>query len=191
LSPPVEHLFNSHAGFIHNQQGSHVQVRNAAVLEELVPEVDMGIPLGAAEGQMEPVADEHEEDDLEVLPAKPDGFPRCCRKAVVPHDVTLLCRSARIETKNKGFNPNSASASNTASPAPLAKGKKNKGKSVVTSMMEATAYEGHNVLGAPPAPHLSVTNVQAIGVGFCKMSAESVSGEALKASDNARNKNQN
>jgi hypothetical protein len=48
-----------------------------------------------------------------------------------------------------------------------------------------------SVSGAPPAPHLSVTNVQAIGVGFCKMPTESVSGEALKASNNARNKNQN
>jgi hypothetical protein len=147
--------------------------------------------LGAAKGQMEPVADERDEDDLEVLPAKPDGFPRCRRKAVMPHDVTLLHSSARIETKNKGFNPNTASTSNIASSAPSAKVKKNKGKYVVTSMMEAIAYEGHSVPGAPPAPHLYVTNVQAIGVGFCKTSAESVSGEALKASDNARNKNQN
>jgi hypothetical protein len=136
-----------------------------------------------------PMDDEHEEDDLDVLPVKPDGFPRHHCKVVVPHDVTLLHRSAWIETKNKGFNPNSASASNIASPDRLAKGKKNNGKSIVTSKMEVTAYEGHSVPGAPPAPHLSVTNVQAIGVGFCKMSAASVSGETLKASDNAGNKN--
>jgi hypothetical protein len=96
---------------------------------------------------MEPMVDEREEDDLEVLPAKPNGFPRCHHKAMVPHDVTLLHRSARIETKNKGFHPNSVLASNTASLAPSAKGKENKGKSIVTSMMEATAYEGQCVGG--------------------------------------------
>jgi hypothetical protein len=56
--------------------------------------------------------------------------------------------------------------------------------------MEDTAYEGHSVPGASPAPHLSASNVQTIGVGFCKMPAKSVLGEALQKSDNARNNNQ-
>jgi hypothetical protein len=97
----------------------------------------------------------------------------------VPHDFSLLHRSARLEIKNQGFNPNSASASNASLSAPSVKGKKNKGKSTITSMMDGTAYEGHSVPRAPPAPHLSVASVQAIGVGFCKMSVTSVSGDVL------------
>jgi hypothetical protein len=122
------------------------------------------------------MADDHDGEDLQVLPARSEGFPRHRRTEVVPHDVSLLCRSTRLEAKNKGLNLNSASASNASSSAPSAKGKKNKGKSAITSMMEATAYEGHSVPGAPPAPHLLATNLQAIGVGFCKMPAVSVSG---------------
>jgi hypothetical protein len=137
------------------------------------------------------MTDDHDDEGLQILPAKPDGFPRNRRKAMVPHDVSLLCRSKRLKIKNQGFNLNSASASNASLSAPSAKGKKNKGKSAVTSMMEATAYVGHSVLGAPPAPHLSVANVQAIGVGFCKMPVASVSGNALQKSNDARNNTQN
>jgi hypothetical protein len=86
----------------------------------------------------------------------------------VPHDFSLLRRSARLEIKNQGFNPNSDSASNASLSAPSVKGKKNKGKSAITSMMEGTAYEGHSVPRAPPAPHLSVASVQAIGVAFAR-----------------------
>jgi hypothetical protein len=165
--------------------------RNAAVLEELLPEVEPGTPLGATAEQADPLPDDRVDEGLQILPVRPEGFPRHRRKAVVPHDVSLLFCSARLEIKNQGFNPNSASASNASLLAPSAKGKKNKGKSAVSSMMEATAYEGHSVLGAPPAPHLSDVNVQAIGVGFCKMPVASVSGDVLQKSDDARNNTQN
>jgi hypothetical protein len=82
-------------------QGSQVQVRNPAVLEELLPEADIGTPLGATAEQVEPMVDDREEDDLEVIPARPDGFPRHRSKAVVPHDVSLLRCSVWLETKNK------------------------------------------------------------------------------------------
>jgi hypothetical protein len=186
-----EHHLISLAGILDNQQGSQVHERNAAILEELLPEAEPGTPLGAAVEQVDTMADDHDDEDHDVLPARPKGFPKRRHKVVVSHDVSLLHCNARLETKNKGFNPNSASASNTTSSAPSAKGKKSKGKSAVTSMMEATAYEGHSVSGAPPAPHLSAANVQAIGMDFCKMPAASVSGEALQKSDDVRNNTQN
>jgi hypothetical protein len=39
------------------------------------------------------------------------------------------------------------------------------------------------VPGAPPAPHLSLANVQAIGSGFCKMPPTTVSKKALLSGD--------
>jgi hypothetical protein len=186
-----EHHLVSFVSSLDNQQGSQVHGRNIAVLEELLPEVELGNPLGAIAEQVNPMPDDPDDEGLQILPARPEGFPRRRRKVVVPHDVSLLCHSARLEIKNQGFNPNFASTSNASLSANSAKGKKNKGKSAVTSMMEATTYEGLSVPGAPPAPHLSAANVQAIGVGFCKMSVVSVSGDALQKLDDARNKTQN
>jgi hypothetical protein len=51
------------------------------------------------------------------------------------------------------------------------------GKAIMSAY--GLAYEGHSVPGVVPVPHLSVTNVQAIGAGFCKMQPIVVSIVAL------------
>jgi hypothetical protein len=116
------------------------------------------------------------EAELQVLQARPEVFLRRCCKAAVPVDTSLLCRSARLEMINKGFNPNMATPADPASSSTQiskSKGKKNKGKAVMS--VDGPAYEGHSVPGVTPAPHLSVANVQAIGAGYCKMHPSVVS----------------
>jgi hypothetical protein len=60
---------------------------------------------------------------------------------------------------------------------------KAKGKGKTPVSMIDPLYEGHSMPGAPPAPHLSLENVQAIGSGFCKMSPNAVSEKALLPGD--------
>jgi hypothetical protein len=121
----------------------------------------------------------------EALPSKPPGFPRCRCKVVAPLDTPLFHRSARLEKINQGFNPNVAVHGTLASSflVPRKKGKelKNKGKAL---MLEGVAYMGHNIPGAPLAPHLSLENIQSIGMGYCKMQPRGVSDEALQAPNN-------
>jgi hypothetical protein len=126
-------------------------------------------------------------DDIQILQAKPDGFPRRRHKAVVPLDTSLLRPSARLEKIQQGFNPNnnstkgSGSASSSALPPSKAKNPKNKGKIVIH---DGPAYAGSSVPGAPSSPRLSLENAQSIGTGFCKMLPGAVSGAVLQAPDN-------
>jgi hypothetical protein len=66
----------------------------------------------------------------------------------------------------------------------VAKRKVNKGKGKALMPMDGLAYEGHSMPGVAPAPYLSVANVQAIGVGFCKMQPSAVSATAIHAPAN-------
>jgi hypothetical protein len=50
--------------------------------------------------------------------------------------------------------------------------------------LDGPAYTGHSILGAPPVPHLSLGNIQSIGVGYYKMQPGAVSDEALQAPSN-------
>jgi hypothetical protein len=97
------------------------------------------------------------------LVGKPPGFPGRPNKKKAPLDTSLLRHSARLERINKGFNPSSASqsVSRTAQGQSSCKAK-DKGKKPV--MVDDPLYEGHSVPGAPPAPHLSLVNVQVIAV---------------------------
>jgi hypothetical protein len=83
--------------------------------------------------------------------------------------MSLLRRSLRLETRNNGFNP-SFSIKETAADASVTPRKvKNKGKGKAPLADEGSAYEGHTIPGALSSPHLSLSNAQVIGVGFCKM----------------------
>jgi hypothetical protein len=123
------------------------------------------------------------DESCEALPSKPPGFPRHRRKAVVPLDTSILCSSARLEKINQGFNPNDVvhGTTTSSSTVPVAKGKepKNKGKAMV---LDGPAYMGHSVPGAPPAPHLSLGNIQSIGVCYCKMQAMKISTTKVSSS---------
>jgi hypothetical protein len=57
------------------------------------------------------------------------------------------------------------------------------GKGKVPMSVANPLYEGHSVPGAPPAPHLSLGNVQAIGCDFCKMPPSAVSEKVLLPGD--------
>jgi hypothetical protein len=114
--------------------------------------------------------------DLQVLQARPEGFPWRRRKTAMPIGTSILCRSARLEKINKGFNSTSSGQAAPASSSTHTS--KGKGKHVHTMplmMDDGPANVGHSVPNVPPAPHLSVANVQAIGEGFCKMHPSVVS----------------
>jgi hypothetical protein len=138
--------------------------------------------LDVVAGRTQELAD-NTKDKLGVLQARPEGFPRRHCKVVVPMDTSLLRHSVRLERINKGFSPNMAAtadpAGSSSSQTSKNKGKKNKGKVVITA--DGPAYEGHSVLGVAPMPHLSVSNVQVIGAGFCKMQPSVVSAATLQA----------
>jgi hypothetical protein len=57
----------------------------------------------------------------------------------------------------------------------------NKGKAL---MLDGPAYTGHSIPSAPPAPHLSLGNIQSIEVGYYKMQLGAMFGEALQAPTN-------
>jgi hypothetical protein len=99
-------------------------------------------------------------------------------------DTSLLHRSARLEQLNQGFNLNATISAPASSSPPPRKAKGSKGKGKAPLILDGPAYEGHNVLGVPPAPHLSAATIQAIGVGFCKMQPSTVSAVALHAPAN-------
>jgi hypothetical protein len=65
----------------------------------------------------------------------------------------------------------------------------NNGKGKAPLADVGPAYEGHTIPGAPPTPHLSLGNAQAIGFGFCKMPPGAVSGEVLLSGPNVSKKN--
>jgi hypothetical protein len=95
-----------------------------------------------------------------------------------------------IDTRGvTNINPNSTLTSSLATPAPSVKGKKNKAKPTEdNSMALAQAYVGDTIRGASPMPHLSISNAQAIGVGFYKMPLEAMSADVLSSRPNASKK---
>jgi hypothetical protein len=71
-------------------------------------------------------------------------------------------------------------ASSSATPV-AHKEQKNKGKALA---LDGSAYTVHSIPGAPLAPHLTLGNIQFIGMGYCKMQPRAISGEALQAPAN-------
>jgi hypothetical protein len=163
------------------------RIMNACLLEEIQPEVPApggdAVPLG----NMNEVANEApaaSEADLEVQNVRPEGFPRRRRKPAVSLNTSLLRRSARIETLNKGFIPNLGQKEASATSSGAAASAKSKGKGKAPMVLDGASYVGHTIPGAPPSPHLSLANAQAIGAGFCKMPPGAVSRETLLVGDN-------
>jgi hypothetical protein len=74
LAHTDEHHLVSFTDSLDNQQGSQVLQRNVAILEELLPEVEPGTPLGATAEQADPLPDDHVDEGLQILPARPEGF---------------------------------------------------------------------------------------------------------------------
>jgi hypothetical protein len=170
LQPRTDFLIGNHSSISSLSQAEETS-QQRCVLEEVQEH----------QGTDDQMQAEDDDGDVEVLQSKPDDCPRRRRRAVAPVDTSLLRRSARLEKINKGFNPNggslSASPASTAPSSSKPKDKK-KGKERV---LDGPAYSVHSIPGAPPAPYLSLANVQSIGVGSCRMQPGVVSGSVLQA----------
>jgi hypothetical protein len=155
-----------------------IQTSDPAIPDRTQQQKDMVVPdaLVIPRGATEDVrGEEHEaeEADLEVLAAKPASFPRRRHKKQVPLDTSLLRRSAR---------PSSASIS-ASGDTPTTPSVKTKDKGKAPLRVDNPLDEGHTVPAAPPAPYLSLGNVQVIGSGFCKVPPSAVSRDVLLSSD--------
>jgi hypothetical protein len=138
--------------------------------------------------------DDHEESDA-IMTDEEDlsthmttSTPAPKKQKKIAKDVTEVRRSTRIAKLCDGFKDKAAadlakaSITQTETGSDNGEVNKKKKKTQVTKMSNKTSLSASVIdSSAPPPPELSIDNVQAIGVGQCKISPEELSADKLNA----------
>jgi hypothetical protein len=137
--------------------------------------------------------DDHEESDAMMSEEEPSAHmatpaPATKKQKKNAKDVTEVRRSTRIAKLCDGFKDKAAADQAKANMNQAETGSdigeinKKKKKAQVTKKSNKTTFSASVIdTSAPPPPELSIDNVQAIGVGQCRISPEELSADKLNA----------
>jgi hypothetical protein len=127
-----------------------------------------------------------DEEDLSAHMATSTPAPKKQKK--IAKDVTEVRRSSRIAKLCDGFKDKAAAdlakacMTQIENDSDIGDVNKKKKKTQVTKKSNKTSFSASVIdSSAPPPPELSIDNVQAIGVGQCRISREELSADKLNA----------